>query len=66
MVTQAFDGCKLKLLRHKAFLTQAELAEKAGVATLTIVRLERGETPSIPTLRRIAEALDIQPAELAH
>lgn len=44
--------------RQKAGLTQADVAERIGVATEVYGRLERGLLmPSVPTLRRICLAL---------
>ncbi|WP_375770281.1 helix-turn-helix domain-containing protein [Archangium gephyra] len=46
--------------RHKAGLTQADVAERIGVATEVYGRLERGLLmPSVPTLRRICLALHL-------
>ncbi len=40
-------------------MSEGELPEKAGVALMTISRLERGEhDPHVRTLWRIAKALD--------
>jgi transcriptional regulator with XRE-family HTH domain len=56
---------KLKELRERAFLTQADLAEKSGVAEATINRLELGKREArISTIRRLAQALGVQPKEL--
>jgi transcriptional regulator with XRE-family HTH domain len=56
-------------LRHRRlaqFLSQAELARRSGLHTLTISRLEAGRArPSTRTVRALAGALDIPPAELA-
>ncbi len=56
---------KLKEARVGKFLTMAKLAEKAGVSLYTIRNIETGA--SIPTLSvaaKIAEALEIEPAEI--
>ncbi len=46
--------------RQKAGLTQADVAERIGVATEVYGRLERGLLmPSVPTLRRICLALHL-------
>lgn len=60
------DGPKLRGLREDAWLNQDELAEKAGVAPHTIMRIEKGHTPhpNRPTLRKIAKALGVSPNEL--
>lgn len=46
-------------LRIMCGLTQAELAERVGTKQPSIARLESGSvTPTLPLLRRVAEALD--------
>lgn len=55
----AVDRAALKKLRTG--MTQAELAEKAGVARITVIRVEGGQTASLTfdTANRLAEALDV-------
>jgi transcriptional regulator with XRE-family HTH domain len=56
---------RLKDLRLRAALSQADLGKKAGVARTTILRLEQGEPAPIPsTVRKLAKALGVKPAEL--
>jgi transcriptional regulator with XRE-family HTH domain len=56
----------LRRIRLAHFLSQAELARRSGVHTLTITRLESGRTaPSTRTVRALAEALGIPPGDLA-
>ena len=56
----------LRRLRLERFFSQAELARRSGVHSLTITRLENGRTaPSTRTVRALAEALGVQPGELA-
>ena len=56
---------RLKELRESKFLTQRELAAKAGVGEATVVRIERGQqTPTFRTIKRLAAALDLDPSEL--
>ena len=58
-------GRKIRELRKKRKLSQTELAEKAGVALMTISRLERGEhDPHVRTLWRIARSLGVPFLEL--
>lgn len=53
------DGARLA--RQQAGLTQADVAERIGVATEVYGRLERGLLmPSVPTLRRLCVALRLQ------
>jgi transcriptional regulator with XRE-family HTH domain len=57
----------LKRLRKEQFLSQAELARRAGVSKLTIQRLEAGAAaPYAKTVRQLAEALSMAPGDLAH
>lgn len=46
--------------REEAGLSQAKLAEKAGVPKMTIVRIENGNNTSIETLSKLAGALGKQ------
>ncbi len=63
--TVVYIGDRLKALRIEQALTQAELADKAGVALNTVARLERNETePHMPTVRKLAAALEVHPREL--
>jgi transcriptional regulator with XRE-family HTH domain len=56
---------KLKEVRERLLVTQAELAERTGIAEATISRLENGiQTPRISTARKLAEALSVLPEEL--
>ena len=56
----------LRQLRLEQFLTQAELARRAGLHALTVTRLEAGTTaPSARTVRGLAEALGVEPRDLA-
>lgn len=58
-------GRSVARFREAAGLTQAALAERVGVATETISRLERGATiPSVARLDDIALALDVELADL--
>jgi len=65
MQVVVFIGDRLKALRIEQAITQEELAEKAGVATNTVARLERNESePHMTTARKLATALDVHPREL--
>jgi transcriptional regulator with XRE-family HTH domain len=44
--------------------TQEELAERAGIGRMTVVRLEAGDDGRVTTLRKLAEALECPPDEL--
>jgi DNA-binding XRE family transcriptional regulator len=47
----------VKSIRESRLLSKAELARKAGVSSLTIDRVERGETCRLETMRKIILAL---------
>jgi transcriptional regulator with XRE-family HTH domain len=58
-------GANLKRERERALLTQQELAELADVGYPTISRIENDHAePHFRTIRKLAKALDIDPAEL--
>jgi transcriptional regulator with XRE-family HTH domain len=60
-----YVGENLKRLRTRAALTQAELAEKASITTAAVARIERDEAePRMTTVRKLAQALGVDPAEL--
>jgi transcriptional regulator with XRE-family HTH domain len=50
-------GERARALRERAKLTQANVAEAAGVTDQTVSRLECGQPPALRTLRSIAEIL---------
>ncbi len=63
--TMVHVGQRLKRQRTLRALTQAELAERASVTTATVARIERDEIePRMTTLRKLAQALEVDPAEL--
>jgi transcriptional regulator with XRE-family HTH domain len=65
MPAVVYIGNRLKDLRIELALTQQELADKAGVNVVTVARLERNETePHMPTVRKLAAALDVHPRAL--
>ena len=66
MAAVKIDGAKLKSLREQRFLRREELAEKVGSHRDHIGRLERDEidSPRMATIRNLAEALEVDPAEL--
>lgn len=59
-------GQRLRYLRLRQALSQAELAERAGISRITIIKLEadarRDAWPQ--TVRKLARALGVRPAEL--
>lgn len=48
---------KVKFIRESRLMSKSELARKAGVSTLTIDRVERGEECRMETKRKIILAL---------
>jgi transcriptional regulator with XRE-family HTH domain len=56
-------GTTIKLLRGER--PQEDVAHDAGISTSTLSRVERGlHQPSLPTLRKLASALNVSLAEL--
>ncbi len=66
MAPMKIDGSKLKSVRERRFISREELADKVGSHRDHIGRLERGEvaSPRMSTIRKLAEALEVDPAEL--
>lgn len=60
-----FDCDRLLAWRKRRTLLQEELADKAGISRGEVGHLERGRRkPTLRTLRRLADALEIGPADL--
>ena len=60
-------GQRLEAARRRRVMTQAELAQAAGVALVTVTRLENdvgSGNPRPGTIRRLAEVLNVDPAWL--
>jgi len=58
-------GDNLRRLREDRLLTQAELAERAGIALSSLVRIENDQVdPRFSSIRKLARALDVNPREL--
>ncbi len=65
MGSQDQIGKNIKKARQKINLTQAEVAEKAGIHTNYFARIERGEeNPSIDIIENIAKALKVKSSEI--
>jgi len=59
------NGQRLRQLRVERALSLRALAQRSGVAFDTINKLELGHRPArLVTIRKLAEALDVQPKEL--
>lgn len=53
-------GTVVREARRKANLTQADVAERVGLATEVLGRLERGQMlPSVPSLRKLCRVLRV-------
>jgi transcriptional regulator with XRE-family HTH domain len=64
-MTMAFAE-NLRRHRLERFLSQGELARRAGLHAVTLTRLEGGATaPSTRTVRALADALGVEPRALA-
>jgi len=56
---------RLRELRRQKVLSMRELEEKSGVSYNTVWRLETERTGAQPrTIRKLADALGVEPAEL--
>lgn len=56
---------RLRAVREAKSLSLAELAERSGVSKNTIYRLEHGAPEPYPsTVRKLSEALGVQPNDL--
>jgi transcriptional regulator with XRE-family HTH domain len=56
---------EVRRLREDRYLSQAELADLAGVSRVTVARIEGGTIVPYPrTIRKLAEALGVPPQEL--
>jgi transcriptional regulator with XRE-family HTH domain len=52
---------RLRGLRARVALTQAELAQRAGIDPATVARLEQSQTAPRPTtIRKLARALGVE------
>ena len=65
LTTNEKIGIKIRILRNKLNMSQEILGELAGLSTNSISTIERGQSkPSIDTLEKIANALNIELKEL--
>jgi transcriptional regulator with XRE-family HTH domain len=60
------DGEKVRAARERAFLSKSELADRAGLNRNTIGRVEEARATEVypRTIRKIAEALSVDPTSL--
>src|SRR5438309_1963008 len=59
-------NARLRFRRESVPLTQAELAERVGVAEITVRRWETGLRPQPAHVRSLCSVLDASPAELGY
>ena len=61
-------GTRLRLAREQRVMSQADLADSTGVQEATISRLEndRIAKPRFVTVRKLADALDVDAGWLLH
>jgi len=58
-------GNRIKKIREKLNLTQAQIADKVGIRFEYLVRLEQGKAnPSILIVQNIAKALNVKTPDL--
>lgn len=50
----------LKTIRRRKLITMVELAERSGVSTRTLARIEKGEhLPTITTIKKLQRVLEV-------
>jgi transcriptional regulator with XRE-family HTH domain len=60
-----YIGDRLRELREQRAMTQRELARAAGISPNTVAVLERSKAqPNMSTVRKLAQALGVDPSEL--
>jgi transcriptional regulator with XRE-family HTH domain len=65
MEAVVYVGERLRQLRERKALRQEDLAALAGIGKNTVNRLEKNRTePHMSTVRKLADALEVNPAEL--
>ncbi len=55
----------LRQARVRRLLSANELSKLAGVATSTVLDIEAGAKPRLSTIRKLAHALEMPPADIA-
>lgn len=57
-------GEKIQAIRESKKISRYELAKLTGLSHMTIYRVERGESPTLKTLAKIAKVLGVSVEEL--
>lgn len=58
-------GRNLRRAREQAGLTQEQVAERSGVHSTEVSRIERGKRdPQVSTVERLAKAVEVSPSDL--
>ena len=60
MTNEYYKNELIKELREARRLTQEELAKATNLTSVTVSRVETGESCSFPTLIKLATALDVR------
>jgi transcriptional regulator with XRE-family HTH domain len=56
---------RVKALRLERGMTQAQLAKRAGISRIQVIRIETvRQEPTLGVIERLAKALKVRPAEL--
>ena len=65
MAIMVHIGDRLKAIRQRKLMSQRDLAEKAGISQNALVQIENDRTePHYRTLRKLVEALEVDPSDL--
>lgn len=58
-------GSNLRAARERLGLTQEEVAQRSGVHSTEVSRIEAGKRdPKVSTLKRLAKAVEVKPGRL--
>jgi transcriptional regulator with XRE-family HTH domain len=57
-------GDAIKLVRKSKYMSQVQLADKAGITQAALSQIENGTRPGVDTLNAIAKALEAPQAAL--
>jgi len=60
----SYDHARLNFVRERQGLTKTELAGRIGLNVMTVIRCLNGETAHPPTVKKIADALGVDMADV--